>query len=218
MNIFSFQKADISKKTLSLLEQGTDVVVPLCPDYIPGGVGDGVSSLMRTATQVASEVATAFPKTTFIFLIANTESDIIDLNQENILKSKESLAGDLSRQLLSSFVEVFLSRFPGWHERQYALEEQIQKNLLVDETLEYFLSLHSQKRKERYSEQYGKSFSLEETRAMQIRHYAQYMLLRVLMEEQGPHILLNYQTENLRAVTTFHSFCPYKQKPNVIVY
>ena len=216
--IFTFQKSDISNKAISYLEKGVEIIVPLCPDYIPGAVGDGVSKLMYTALDVAGEIRIKYPNNTFTFLIADTEGDITELNRGNIVRSQKLFQTEILHKMLPGNVHLFMDHFPNWHIKQYTLEERIKSNIAADVALDRFLSLNSFKRQERYSQMYARDFSPEDTRAMQIRHYAQYMLLRTIMEEKGLPVLMNYQTENLRAVTKFHEFCPHRIRTEVLVY
>jgi hypothetical protein len=220
-NLFSFQKRDVSKKVFGILENGTEVIVPLCPDYVPGRISDGVSDLMQSAVNVSREIQEKYPKNHFVFLIADTEFDILnDFNQKNILASREKLSLEVDSSGVNGNVTLFSLYCNDWHERQYKIEGLIHQAISCDKELDYFLYLHEGKRKERYSKQYGDNIDSKilSVRSLQIRHYAQYMLLSELMLERNQHVLVNYQTENLRAVTKYHVFLPRKKKVELIVY
>jgi hypothetical protein len=221
--LFSFQKRDVSKKAVYMLRQGCQVWVPLCPDYVTGGIGDGVSGLMLSAIEAAKEVQSSFPKTSFLFLLADTEGDIASFgfNRENIRTSSAKIGDELRKnQIVNGEVSLFLDLWPDWHVRQYTLESQIFAAHASDEKLKSFFESHSEKRQERYSVQYSKDrlLSLDETWRIQVRHYAQYLLLQELMREQGCWILMNYLTENLRAITGYHSFLLPRRKVELIAY
>ncbi len=218
--IFSFQKQEASRRLPKILEDGNEIFVPLCPDYIPGGISDGVSSLMISALQAVSEVQSKYPKNFFIFLIADTEEDIfIDFPRDNIKTSEIKFSQEILSQDIKGKVSLFSNQFKNWHIRQYELEDKIRDSLPTDSELNYFFLLYQEKRKERYSLQYNRELSIEETSKLQIRHYAQYILLREIMYEMNKKILMNYATENLRGITKNHSFLAQnRQKLEVIVY
>lgn len=219
--LFSFLKQEITSRLPKLLEDGVEIQVPLCPDYIIGGIADGVSPLMMAALDAAKEVQAKYRATTFVFLIADTEEDILQgFDRKPIQASCGKFASRMEEEGVPGKSVLFSEIFSDWHSRQYQMEEEIRKVLVTDTQLEYFLTLHECKRAERYSSQYGygKKLKGEEVRALQVRHYAQYLLLREIMHERGQLVLMNYQTENLRAVTKHHSFLPERRRLELIVY
>ena len=219
--LFSFQKRDTTNRLPKILERGTQVFVPLCPDYIPGGIADGVSALMLSALEAVKEVQYKYSQTSFMFLIADTECDILEgFDRRPIEASRDKLACELGRFGILSQTRLFSESFSDWHTLQYEMEKKIQEVLASTQDLDYFLSLYQEKRRERYSIQYGQGrrLSTEEVRALQIRHYAQYLVLLDIMHEQGRLVLMNYQTENLRALTKQHPFLPERRRLELIVY
>ena len=203
------------------LETGTCIIVPLCPDYIPLGISDGVSNLMMTALTTAQEIQTKYPRTSFCFLIADTESDIItNFNREHIFTSLSKFAIEMNVLVQNSSAMLFSEFCTNWHELQYDLEHKIQAALSEESELLHFLESFFYKRMDRYRTQYGINIisDKEAVRRMQIRHYAQYMLLAELMLQKGYTLLMNYQTENLRAITKHHTFLPRDKRIELVVY
>ncbi len=218
--IFSFEQRDIAKRVIKSLEEGTKILVPLCPDYIPGDISNGISKLMFSAVKVVKEIQEKYPKSQFEFLIADTEEDILDsFDRSKILSSKEKLSSLVKKEGINANVFLFLEKFPNWHTKQYALEALIRLELGNRESsLKKYLDIFTNERNKKYALIYDKNITYSRTTDIQIRHYAQYMLISKLMEELELFTLLNYYTENLRAVTKYHSFLPQKRKVDLIVY
>lgn len=219
--LFSFLKSETSARLPKILENGTTILVPLCPDYVLGGISDGVSPLMSAALYAAEEIHCLYLKTFFVFLLADTEEDVLQgFNREPIFTSKGKLSSEIHRLGFSGTTLLFSQVFPEWHARQYDMEVRVRVELATNSNLTRFFYTYQEKRRERYSLQYGggRRLSDEEVRALQVRHYAQYLLLREIMHEREELVLMNYQTENLRAITKTHSFQPERRRLELIVY
>ncbi|MCE9548838.1 hypothetical protein K8Q98_00330 [Candidatus Nomurabacteria bacterium] len=219
--LFSFLKREVSKRLSQMLDSGAEIWVPLCPDYVPGGIADGVSSLMLDALSASAELQTRFPKTSLLFFLADTEEDVLkDFNREPVRISREKLSCEIKRRSLVGSALLFSDAFPDWHVRQYEMESKVRDEIKACPDLEHFFQVYEDKRRERYSLQYngGVRLASNGVRALQIRHYAQYLLLREIMHEREQLVLMNYQTENLRAVTKIHSFQPERRRLELVVY
>lgn len=218
---FTFEKRDVPKRASYLLKNGTKIFVPLCPDYVSENISDGVSDLMLTSLEVVQEIQIKFPKNEFIFLIADTEGDLFDsFNRAGIISSKEKFHALVKEKSINGTVSLFLDEFPDWHAHQYHFEKLIVEYLQRSDgkTLENYLDSFYQQRLNKYRVVYGDRTAESICRKIQIRHYAQYVLLSQIMISRGHYILLNYLTENLRAVTKYHSFLPETRKVELIVY
>ena len=216
--LFSFQKRDTSSRLPKMLETGIQIFVPLCPDYVTGGIANGVSSLMVSALDAAHEIQSSYPRTSFLFLIADTEEDIFEgFDRQPIEISRNKLTRELEKLSITGKVYLFSESFPNWHIRQYEMEKKIRDALATTPDLDRFLSQNQERRRGMYSRQYGEC-SMYQTRILQIRHYAQYLVLQDIMREQNQWVLMNYQTETLRTVTKYHPFLPERRKLELIVY
>lgn len=218
--IFSFTQRDVAKRVVRLLETGTEVVIPLCPDYVPGNISNGISKLMYSSITVVKEIQEKYPKNKFIFLIADTEGDMMEnFQRSQILSSKEKLSALVKQSNINGEVMLFLEKFSYWHQRQYEIEALIKTELSTPNSeLKKYIDLFTPERNKKYAALYDKNINSEKTVSIQIRHYAQYMLISKLMEELGLFVLLNYYTENLRAITKQHLFLPQRRKVDLIVY